>query len=320
MAKFDRYNNRWDSRGNRRSEEELDRMEEEFNQQEKLKINKIMRNILVGIAAFFTLTFLFFSCERIDAGHVGVKVNLYGDNKGVSDVTEVTGMVFYNPITHNIYEFPTFIQHKEYTGENSFIVNSRDGSEFHVSPIINYSVQREKVPAIFAKYRRSLDQIEEGFLKTAVFDAFRLATNVYTADELIGNRQKFEVEVRRILEGQLLKEGFVVNQFTSNLIYPETFKNAINAKNNSVQLALKAENDVKTAEAEAKIKVAQAEGEAQSMLTRARAEAEANKLRQSTLTPMLINQQWIEAWRAGGSKVPTYIGGSGGDRFMLNMK
>ena len=204
MATFSRYDHRWDSRGNRRSDEELDRMEEEFNQEQKIKQTKIMRNILVGIGVFFTLTFLFFSCERIDAGHVGVKVNLYGDNKGVSDVTEVTGMVFFNPITHNIYEFPTFIQHKEYTGDNSFVVNSKDGSEFHVSPIINYSVQREKVPSIFAKYRRSLEQIEEGFLKTAVFDAFRLATNKYTADELISNRAQFEIEVRKLLEGQLL--------------------------------------------------------------------------------------------------------------------
>jgi regulator of protease activity HflC (stomatin/prohibitin superfamily) len=262
-----------------------------------------VRVILIAVAAFFALTFIFFSCERIDAGHVGVKVNLYGDNKGVDDVVEVTGMVFYNPITHNIYEFPTFIQHKEYTGDNSFIVNSKDGSEFHVSPIINYNVQRDKVPAIFGKYRRSLEQIEDGFLKTAVFDAFRLATNKYTADELIGNRQQYEVEVRRILEGQLLKEGFIVNQFTSNLIYPETFKNAINAKNNAVQAALKAENDVKTAEAEAKIKMAQAEGDASSMLTRARAEAEANKLKQSTLTPLLLQQKFVEKW---DGKLPVY--------------
>jgi len=245
MKTFSRYTNQYDPNGRRRTNEELDRMEEEFNQQKQIKQKRMYKLIVSGIVGLFLMVFLFKSCERIDAGHVGVKVNLYGDNKGVSDVTEVTGMVFFNPITHNIYEFPTFIQHKEYTGDNSFIVNSKDGSEFHVSPIINYSVQRDKVPSIFAKYRRSLDQIEEGFLKTSVFDAFRLATNKYTADELIGNRQAYEIEVRKILEGQLLREGFVVNQFTSNLIYPETFKNAINAKNNAVQAALKAENDVK---------------------------------------------------------------------------
>jgi regulator of protease activity HflC (stomatin/prohibitin superfamily) len=285
---------------------QMQEREEQLKQlklEQQLKFKKMFKTIGAAVVGFFLLIFLFMSCERIDAGHVGVKVNLYGDNKGVSDVTEVTGMVFYNPITHNIYEFPTFIQHKEYTGDNSFVVNSKDGSEFHVSPIINYSVQREKVPAIFAKYRRSLEQIEEGFLKTSVFDAFRLATNKYTADELIGNRQAYEIEVRRILESQLLREGFVVNQFTSNLVYPETFKAAIEAKNNAVQAALRAENEVKTAEAQAKIKVATAEGNAQAMLTSAKAEAEANRMKQQTLTPLLLQLEYINKW---DGKLPVY--------------
>jgi regulator of protease activity HflC (stomatin/prohibitin superfamily) len=258
--------------------------------------------ILVLLGLVFASLFLVNSCERIDAGHVGVKVDMYGSGKGVNDVTECTGVVFYNPITTKIYEFPTFIQHKEYKEENSFVVNSKDGSEFSVSPIMNYSVQREKVPAIFAKYRRSLEEIEEGFLKTAVYDAFRLATNKYTADGLIGNREVFEIEVRRLLESQLLKEGFVINQFTSNLVYPDSFKKAINAKNNAVQAALMAENKVKQAEAEAKIKVATANGNAEALLANARAEAESNRLRQQTLTPMLLQQQWIEKWKG---QVPT---------------
>jgi regulator of protease activity HflC (stomatin/prohibitin superfamily) len=253
--------------------------------------------ILGVLVLIFASLFLMNSCERIDAGHVGVKVDMYGSGKGVNDVTEVTGWVFYNPLTTKVYEFPTFIQHKEYIGNNSFVVNSKDGSEFSVSPIMNYSVQREKVPTIFAKYRRSLGEIEEGFLKTAVYDAFRLATNKYTADGLIGNRELFEVEVRKLLESQLLKEGFVINQFTSNLVYPDTFKKSIEAKNNAVQSALMAENKVKQAEAEAKIKIAKANGDAEALLANARAEAESNRLRQQTLTPMLLQQQWIEKWK-----------------------
>jgi regulator of protease activity HflC (stomatin/prohibitin superfamily) len=296
------YNDEWMQRLAQQEKEREEQLQQEKIQQQ-LKIKQMIKLSGGAIVSIFVLLFLFKSCERIDAGHVGVKVNLYGDNKGVSDVTEVTGIVFYNPFTHNIYEFPTFIQHKEYTGENSFVVNSKDGSEFHVSPIVNYSVKREKVPYIFAKYRRSLEQIEEGFLKTAVYDAFRLATNKYTADELISNRAQFEIEVRRLLEGQLLNEGFIVNQFTSNLIYPESFKNAINAKNNAVQAALRAENEVKTAEAQAKIKVATAEGNASALLVQAKAEAEANKLKQQTLTPLLIQQQYIEKWNG---VLPTY--------------
>ena len=284
---------------------EKEREEQKLKQQ--LKIKKMIKTTLAGVVGFILLVVLFNSCERVDAGHVGVKVNLYGDNKGVDDVVAVTGMVFYNPITTKIYEFPTFIQHKEYRktedADNSFIVNSKDGSEFQVSPIMNYSVQRDKVPAIFAKYRRPLADIEEGFLKTAVYDAFRLATNKYTADELISNRAIFEVEVRRLLDNALLKEGFTINQFTSNLIYPETFKKSIEAKNNAVQAALRAENEVKTAEAQAKIKVATAEGNAQAMLTSAKAEAEANSLKQKTITPMLLQLEYINKW---DGKLPVY--------------
>jgi regulator of protease activity HflC (stomatin/prohibitin superfamily) len=282
---------------------EIEEEERQEQLEKQLKQKQMVKLVTGSIVGLFLMVFLFKSCERIDAGHVGVKVNQYGDNKGVDDVVAVTGMVFYNPFTTAIYEFPTFIQHKEYKDENSFVVNSKDGSEFNVSPIMNYSVQRDKVPSIFAKYRRPLEDIEEGFLKTAVYDAFRLATNKYTADELISNRAVFEVEVRRLLDGQLLKEGFIINQFTSNLIYPETFKKSIEAKNNAVQAALRAENEVKTAEAQAKIKIATAEGNAQAMLTSAKAEAEANRMKQVTLTPLLLQLEYINKW---DGKLPVY--------------
>ena len=279
-----------------------------------------LTKLLIGVSVLVLMIFSFTGCERIDAGHVGVKVNLYGDGKGVDDVTEVTGWVFYNPISTKIIEFPTYVQHKEYKKteemDESFVVNSKDGSEFHCSPMVNYAVKREKVPFIFGKYRVELDRIEEGFLKTSIFDAFRVVANSYTADALISNRQEFEIKVRQVLEKQLAPEGFVLQQFTSNLVYPETFKKAIEAKNNAVQSALMAENQVKTAEAQARIKIATAEGNAQSLLTNARAEAESNKLRQQTLTPLLLQQMWIEKWR--GDVPSTILGSNQNLMFGLN--
>jgi regulator of protease activity HflC (stomatin/prohibitin superfamily) len=284
-----------------------------------------LTKLLIGVSVLVLMIFGFTGCERIDAGHVGVKVNLYGDGKGVDDVTEVTGWVLYNPISTKIVEFPTFVQHKEYkqviedgtlVTDESFVVNSKDGSEFHCSPMVNYAVKREKVPFIFAKYRVELDKIEEGFLKTSIYDAFRVVANSYTADELISNRQQFEIKVRQVLEKQLAPEGFVLQQFTSNLVYPETFKKAIESKNNAVQQALMAENKVKQAEAEAKIKIATAEGNAQALLTNAKAEAESNRLRQQTITPLLLQQMWIEKWK--GNVPNTVLGSNQNLMFGLN--
>jgi regulator of protease activity HflC (stomatin/prohibitin superfamily) len=267
-----------------------------------------MKKISVVLGLFLIVLAIFGSCENIDSGNIGIKVNKFGTGRGVSGVTECAGTVFYNPFTTTIYEFPINIRHKEYVDEGSFVVNSKDGSEFHVSPIVNYRINPDKATQIFAKYRKDLDGIENGFLKTAVTEAFRIVTNSYTADQLISSREAFDSKVKQVLRKQLEPEGFILDQFTTNLEYPASFKNAINAKNNAVQKALMAENRVKQAEAEAKIKVATAEGDAQSTLTRARAEAEANKLKQATLTPLLIQQQWIEAWKGD---VPTTVLGSG---------
>ena len=278
-----------------------------------------MKSVILGFAAMIAMSTIFSSCERIDAGHVGVKVNLYGNGKGVDDVTECAGLVFYNPLSTRIYEFPYFVQHKEYIKtedmDNSFVVNSKDGSEFHVSPMINYTVQRDKIPYVFAKYRRSLQEIEDGFIKTAIYDAFRMTANYYTAEELVSNRQEFENRVKRTMDSAVLKEGFVISQLSSNLGYPESFKNAIINKNNAVQAALMAENQVKTAEAQAKIKVATAQGNAEAMLTEVRAKAEANKLEQASLTPMLLQKQWIEKW--DGALPTTQL--ANGTGMMLNM-
>jgi regulator of protease activity HflC (stomatin/prohibitin superfamily) len=270
--------------------------------------------VMLGVAVI--AGFAIIGLERIDAGHVGIKVNLIGTGKGVDNATEVTGWVFYNRFTTKIVEFPTFVQHKEYRktedSDESFVINSKDGSEFHVSPLLNYSVQREKVPYIFTKYRVELGAIEAGFLKTAVYDAFRVVANSYTADELISNRELFENKVRKNLETHLLPEGFILAQFTSNLVYPETFKKAIEAKNNAVQSALRAENEVKTAEAQAKIKVATAAGNAQAMLTSAKAEAEANRLKQQTITPMLLQLEWVNKW---DGQLPNTMLGQGSNTF-----
>lgn len=278
-----------------------------------------MKSVIFGIATMFALSTIFTSCERIDAGHVGVKVNLYGNGKGVDDVTECAGLVFYNPLSTRIYEFPYFVQHKEYIKtedmDNSFVVNSKDGSEFHVAPMINYTVQRDKIPYVFAKYRRTLPEIEDGFIKTAIYDAFRMTANAYTAEELVSNRQEFENRVKRTMDSAVLKEGFVVSQITSNLGYPSSFKNAIINKNNAVQAALMAENQVKTAEAQAKIKIATAQGQSEAMLIEVRAKAEANKLEQASLTPMLLQKQWIEKW--DGALPTTQL--ANGTGMMLNM-
>ncbi len=75
---------------------EIEEEERQEQLEKQLKQKQMVKLVTGSIVGLFLMVFLFKSCERIDAGHVGVKVNQYGDNKGVDDVVAVTGMVFYN--------------------------------------------------------------------------------------------------------------------------------------------------------------------------------------------------------------------------------
>ncbi|MBR4293953.1 MAG: hypothetical protein IKT53_03080 [Bacteroidaceae bacterium] len=243
--------------------------------------------IIVALAALFANYFV--AIERIDAGCVGIKVNLVGDNRGVDDITEVTGWVPYMPLFTQIHEFPTYTQVKDY---EPFHINAKDGSEFTVDPTFSYYVDREMVPQMFSQYRRQLPELENGYIRNVIMDSYRIIANKFPSDSLISNRQQFESEVQGMLQAELRKEGFIFQQLTSNLTAPQSLKDAIDAKNKATQEAYQAENKLRQAEAEAKAKIIAAE-----------AEKKANDLKASALTPLIIQQLFIEKW---DGKLPTY--------------
>lgn len=244
-----------------------------------------MKRLLLFIAACA----LFSSCKRIDAGHEGIKIKQYGTEKGVQDVELVTGRVWYNPFTEDVEQIPVFVQTVDY---DAFTVNAKDGSVFTVDPTISLKVIQGSGPAIYSKYRKDMEEILITTLYNYTKDAFRIQFNKYTTDDIISKREQFENQVQNYLVAQLEVEGFHLEQLTSGLVYPEVIVQAIDAKNRAVQRAMEVENQLKTAEASAKIKVVEAQ-----------AEADANRIRQLTLTPMLIQQQFIDKW---DGKTPLY--------------
>lgn len=246
-----------------------------------------MKRKLTSIfAAITVITFMliaFISCnERIDAGYEGILVKLYGSDKGVQDVSLVTGRVWYNPFTESVYEFPTYVQTINY---ESFTVNAKDGSVFTVDPTLSFKVKDGHSPVIFKKYRKDIREITETTLFNYIKDAFRIEFNKYTTDSIISNREKFEFAIQTNMGNLLNKEGFQLEQMTSGIQYPESITQAINAKNAAVQQAMRVENELKIAQAEARKLIVQAE-----------AEAKANELRKQSLNTLLIQQQFIEKW------------------------
>jgi regulator of protease activity HflC (stomatin/prohibitin superfamily) len=204
-----------------------------------------------------------------------------------------------------------YIQRVNYT---PFTVTTRDAAEFLMDPLLAYQLKRDKAAYVFHKYRRSLRDIEAGYMRTCIYDAYRICANNYTSDELMANRAKFESEVRVMLEKSLGNEGFQVNEFTSQITPPQSLSAAIEAKNQAIQEALKAENLVKQAEANAQIAIAKAKGEAEAMRVKADAEAYYNRTISASLSTLIIQEDWIEKW---DGKLPEVS--AGGSGMMLNL-
>lgn len=233
-------------------------------------------------------------CTRVDSSEVGVKFNkLSLTDQGTLDATAVTGYVFFCPITTDVFKYETYVQRVDY---EPFTVTTRDAAIFTMDPTMAYFLNRSKAVDVFFKYRRPLRDIEDGYMRTVIYDAYRITANGYTSDELMANRAKFESEVRQMLDSTLTVEGFTVTEFTSQITPPESLRQMIEAKNAAVQAALKAENEVKEAEANAKIAVAKAEGEARAMKIKADAEAYYNRTIAASLSPLIVQEDWIEKW------------------------
>ena len=252
--------------------------------------SKLFKRV-IGFILLFAVVIFIPSCmtTRIDAGHEGIKIKQYGTEKGVQDVVLVTGRVWYNPMTEDVVQYPIFVQTVDY---EPFNVNAKDGSLFTVDPTLSVRVTPSKSPEIFVKYRKDLKTVLNSAVANYVRDAYRLQMNKYTTEELVSNREKFESDVQNSLTEILSREGFTLEQLTSGLKYPDSIVNAVNAKNEAVQRAMQVENEIKVSEANARKLIIEAE-----------AEKKANELRQQSLTPLLIQKQFIEKW---DGKTPLY--------------
>lgn len=252
-------------------------------------LNKI-KTVFVALGVALLIAGTTTSCnERIDAGHEGLLVKMYGSDKGVQDVSLVTGRVWYNPFTEEVHEVPTFVQTFDYP---EFTVDAKGGGGFVVDPTISLRIEPGKSAPIFTKYRKPLNEVAEVTIANHIKDVYRIEFNKYTTDEIISNREKFEDGVQQKMQEFFDKEGFVLEQLTSGIKPPAVITAAIEAKNAATQKAQQAENELRVIEANAKKMIVQAE-----------AEAKANDLKQRTLTPLLIQQQFIEKW---DGKTPLY--------------
>jgi len=253
-------------------------------------------------------------CSKVPAGYVGVKVHTMGGSKGVD--SEVVGVGYYwLPPTVDLYTFPTFQQNWVWTAsphegsphDESMTFQDKDGLQINTDIAISYIIDPAKVAHIFTTYRKGIDEITNVVLRNMVRNAFSAIGGTMKVEDIYGS-QKGDLlsKVTAAVNAQIDPIGIHVISIASvgAMRLPEAVQDSLNAKIQATQKALQLENEV-----------AQARAQAEKAIAVARGEAEANRLKNNSITPQLLQYEALQKW---DGHTPAVVGGSG-NGFLFNL-
>lgn len=280
-------------------------------------------------------------CTLIEPGHIGIRVERAGANRGVQDLPIVSGWVSYNPITETVIEFPTTVQTAIWTSntneghqvDESITFSSKEGVSVSADVALSYHVDAQHAGRLYTRFRTTdLDNLTHGYVRNLVRDALNEEACSMAIQDIYGPEKTAMLEhtLARVRD-RMGHDGFVVDQlsFQGSLRLPRNVVDAINRAMQATQDAVAAQNRVAQIEAEARQHVAEAEGranaaraeaqgQADSLLIRthadaenrelmAAAEAHANQVVSGSLTPAVLEYRRIQKWNG---TLPTVSAGN----------
>jgi len=247
------------------------------------------------------------ACTQVEPGHVGIRVDQYGSNAGVSTESLGVGTYYTGPGT-SIYEYPVFTQtytwtinkNEGSTTNEEFSFADKSGLTLTGDVAVSYHVDAAKAPILFQKYRMDMDAIVSGPMRVAIRGAINNNASSMTVEEIYGVR-KAELIAKAQADVQKFFSPFGLNieriEWASPVRVPEAVMRQINQKIANEQQALAAQASVATAEANARAKIAEAEGNAKAT------QIEANAI---SSNPQILTQRWIERWNG---ELPSVVSG-----------
>lgn len=280
----------------------------------------MFKKIGVGVVCLVLLFFCIFGMNIVEPGHVGIKVNLYGEQKGVQSYTLRTGAVWYNRFTEQVYEFPVFMQNAAWTKsldegspiDESVTFNSSEGASVNTDVSLSYQIVMQKVPDIFVELRQDANYITHNYMRGKVRDAInRTASKMKVTDIFGEGKEKLLLDSKKELERELGDKGFIIDMiaFTGDMRVDPKVQESINMTISASQKAIEAQNKVVQSKAEADQKIEEARGEAESITLVAKAKADANRILTESLSKELLQYEALQRWdgvlpRVTGDVVP----------------
>ena len=250
----------------------------------------------IGSIALAVLIVVFSTLRVVPAGHVGVPV-LFGK---VTEQVLTEGLNVINPLYEVVKMDCRVMKH-----EGKYDAASKDMQNVHVTMALNFRIIPEKASYIYQKIGKSYGAI---IIDPAAQEVLKAVTATHNAGDILKKRPIIKNEVQEMLNTWLTKYFVDLREVSlANIGFDGDYENAILAKQVEEQNAQKKEYMLVQEQIDANILItknkgigdaakAQATGEAEAIKINGSAQAFYNKVVSKSLTPILIQQQYLESW------------------------
>jgi prohibitin 2 len=274
-------------------------------------VASVVPRAVLGLAIGIPAAIVVFSVFRIiPAGHVGVKV-LFGQ---VEPTPLREGLnVVWNPLYDIVVMDARVGKHAA-----KYDAASKDLQAVHVEMVLNYRLVPDRAPEVYRSIGLDYSAV---IIDPAAQEVLKANTATHNAAEILLRRAAIKADVQRDLAVWLAKYGIELKEASlANIRFDPAYEKAIEAKQIEEQKAEQKRYELIQAQRQAEIMAAAAKGKGDAAREEAKGVAEATRIKgeaeaaynakvAASLTPTLIQQQYLTKW---DGRLPQYSFGGGG--------
>jgi regulator of protease activity HflC (stomatin/prohibitin superfamily) len=267
--------------------------------------------VIILLVAALLLTSLGAGLVFIEPDDMAVVVTVIG-GQGIRPEPLTAGLHWIVPFAERVerysilnqtYTLSSTVDEGQSAGDDSIQVRTKDGQQVYIDASVIYAIDPLKTVDLYRTWRFDY---ENGLVRPQARGIIRDVASQYGVEEIVSSkRTQMQQEITDQLVSIFAENNLVLRDFVlRNIRFSDEYALAVEQKQIAEQQAQQAKFVVesKKQEAEQARQVAQgaadaaviaAKGEAEARLIQAQAEAQANQLLSQSLTPQLVQYQYV---------------------------
>ncbi len=267
--------------------------------------------VIVLLVVAILLTTVGAGLVFLQANEYGVVISAFAP-KGYRETALTPGLHWIIPFVESVQKYS--IARQTYTmsstssegavqGDDSIQARTKDGQQIFIDASVIYAVDPTQLIQLHTVWQ---NRYEENVVRPVARAAIRNAVSQFGVEELVSTkRAELETAIREEIKSKLQDNNIIMSDFLlRNIRFSDEYAAAVEQKQVAEQQAQQAkfvveskkqeaEQARQTAQGQADAAVIAAKGAAEARLINAQAEAQANQLLSASLTPTLLQYQYI---------------------------